>query len=452
MRAFVQFIAAGVLSLLASAAMAATVTNAQVFAYVAANFPAVFSGAATAGQFQQYDYRLYPATGNVVAVDTVGQLYALGPVTNNLLTAIGPVSAFADQILAWAATQPRSGLVGGAVQGTALNLAAAVTSFAGRNGFNGVDNGSALTATFNAPTDITTDGTNLFILDKSNARIRKIVIATGAVSSLAGNGLAGHVDGAGALASFYAPQGITTDGTHVFVSEEGLVRKVVIATGVVTTLAGRCATPCPTQPAAGALAVLEYIQGITTDGTHVFVASRSTHSIYKIAIATGQTSVLAGGGGPGNQHQGNANGIGTAAAFNVPWGLTTDGGYVYVTESGQIRKIAIATGLVSTVVSALTTPFVLDDKGEASALGTHLGITTDGTYLYATQGTRVRKILIATGATVTLAGSGVDASGVRGNIDGTGSAATFAQLSGIVTDGSSLFLTDGQLHLIRQVK
>jgi len=61
-----------------------------------------------------------------------------------------------------------------------------------------------------------------------NHLIRKIVISTGAVTTLAGTGSSGSADGTGTSASFYRPTGITTDGTNLYVADYGnhLIRKI----------------------------------------------------------------------------------------------------------------------------------------------------------------------------------------------------------------------------------
>ena len=78
--------------------------------------------------------------------------------------------------------------------------------------------------------------------DFGNHLIRKIVISTGVVTTLAGTGSSGSADNTtGTSASFYSPTvEITTDGTNLYVSEyvNHLIRKIVISTGAVTTLAG----------------------------------------------------------------------------------------------------------------------------------------------------------------------------------------------------------------------
>ena len=95
-------------------------------------------------------------------------------------------------------------------------------------------------ASFNTPNGITTDGTNLYVADLVNHLIRKIVISTGVVTTVAGTGSSGSANGTGTSASFDKPYGVTTDGTNLYVADyyNHLIRKIVISTGVVTTVAG----------------------------------------------------------------------------------------------------------------------------------------------------------------------------------------------------------------------
>jgi hypothetical protein len=91
------------LALLSKAVFA--VTDSRVFAYAEANYPNLFNGNPAAGQYQQYNYRYYQASDCYLAVDTAGVIFMLGSCTGGELTAVGPVSAFADTITAWEATQ-----------------------------------------------------------------------------------------------------------------------------------------------------------------------------------------------------------------------------------------------------------------------------------------------------------------------------------------------------------
>ena len=117
-------------------------------------------------------------------------------------------------------------LMGGEIQGTELSLSTAVTTLAGSS--EGSTDATGTSASFYYPIGITTDGTNLYVADTYNHRIRKIVISTGSVTTLAGSsdGYTDHTTGI--LAKFDSPIGITTDGTNLYVtdSDNHRIRKI----------------------------------------------------------------------------------------------------------------------------------------------------------------------------------------------------------------------------------
>ena len=80
---------------------ASAITDDQVFAYAAANYPSLFSGTATAGQYQQYTYQYYPTSGNFLAVDNTGMIYILGPASGGVIEAVVTVASIANAITAW---------------------------------------------------------------------------------------------------------------------------------------------------------------------------------------------------------------------------------------------------------------------------------------------------------------------------------------------------------------
>jgi sugar lactone lactonase YvrE len=299
----------------------------------------------------------------------------------------------------------------------------AVTTLAGKAGWSGSADGTGSAARFCVPYGITTDGTNLYVADTYNNTIRTIVISTGAVTTLAGTLGSGSADGTGSAARFWDPRGITTDGTNVYVTDRrnGTVRQIVISTGVVTTLAGTYYFPV----------------GITTDGTNLYVADTFNHTIRKIVISTGAVTTFAGSGG-----YGSADGTGSAASFHSPSGITTDGTNLYVadTDNHTIRKIVIATSVVTTFAGAAGSSGSADGTGSVARFDSPYGIATDGTNLYVadTFNQTIRQIVISTGSVTTLAGS----AGWFGWADGTGSAARFQSPSGITTDGTNLYVTD----------
>jgi sugar lactone lactonase YvrE len=324
-----------------------------------------------------------------------------------------------------------------------------VTTLAGTAGIPGSADGTGGAARFNRPCSITTDGTNLYVADLMNNTIRKIVISTRAVTSIAGAaGSWGFADGTRGAARFNRPDGITTDGTNLYVTDKfnHTIRKIVISTGAVTTLAGTADSYGSTD-GTGSAARFHYPNGITTDGTNLYVADTVNNTIRKIVISTGAVTTLAGTAGI----PGSADGTGSAAGFNWPYGITTDGTNLYVADTYNytIRKIVISTGAVTTLAGTAGLPGSADGTGSAARFYRPSGITVDGTNLYVadTYNYTIRKIVISTGAVTTLAGT----AGSIGSADGTGSAAGFNWPSGITTDGMNLYVSDTDNYTIRKI-
>jgi len=114
----------------------------------------------------------------------------------------------------------------------------AVTTIAGC-GQKGYLDGSRLSS-FHSPFDLVVDSHhNLLVVDFENHCIRKIH-ANGTVSTLAGTGERGYVDGPHNQALFNFPNGIAIDNyDNAYVADTGNARiRVVSPAGVVTTLAG----------------------------------------------------------------------------------------------------------------------------------------------------------------------------------------------------------------------
>jgi len=264
------------------------------------------------------------------------------------------------------------------------------------------------------------------------------------VTTLAGSSY-GSTDATGTSASFNYPMGITTDGTNLYVADENndRIRKIVISTGVVTTLAGSSSGFA--DNATGTSAKFYEPFGVTTDGTNLYVTDTANHRIRKIVISTGVVTTLAGSGTQGSTD----NNTGTSASFRNPTGITTDGTNLYVTELGnhRIRKIVISTGVVTTLAGS-TQGHLDNATGTSAKFSGPYGITTDGTNLYVADWTnhRIRKIVISTGVVTTLAGSS------SGSTDATGTSAKFSSPRGITTDGTNLYVADLSNHLIRQIE
>lgn len=343
-------------------------------------------------------------------------------------------------------------VLAGAMQGKSLSLTGSVTTFAGTSGFSGFVDGTGSVARFNLPQGMTTDGTYLYVADYLNNVIRKIDPATQAVSTFAGSttGAPGSTDGTGTAALFFRPYDITNDGTNLYVTDYNncTVRKIVIATAAVTTLAGTVGVCSPLTDGTGTAAVFANPQGITTDGTSLFVTENTT--VRKINIATQAVSTFAGTGSVGH-----VDAVGTLASFNNLEGITTDGTSLFVVDRyyQDIRKIVIATAAVSSLAgnyTNITTATSTDGTGISATFYLPIGITTDGTNLYVMEywGDVVRKVVIATATATTLAGT----SGITGTTDGTGAVARFSSPMGITTYCGNLFIGDTGNGSIRRLQ
>ena len=330
-----------------------------------------------------------------------------------------------------------------------VSFAQQVTTIAG-SGVVGSTDGAGAGASFSSPFGVATDEIgNLYVADAANNEIRKIDIATGEVSTLAGSGTTGNADGFGAAASFNSPSGITTDGNgNLYVADKlnNEIRKVVIATGEVSTIAGTIAS----GSADGKITAASFYNpdGLVYDGSgNLYIADGLNHEIRKIVISTGVVSTIAG-----STTSGFINGKGTAARFNTPVGLAIDAnGDLFVADMGnnEIREIVLSTANVSTLAGC-TSWGSLDGMGASAKFNAPYGVVADGSgnlFIADYDNNEIRKIVIASGMVTTIAGSTK-----CGSANGMGSSAGFKSVAGIVADGNgNLYVADMGNHEIRKI-
>jgi sugar lactone lactonase YvrE len=319
-----------------------------------------------------------------------------------------------------------------------------VTTFAG-SGTGGSTNATGTAASFYRPAGVTVDALgNLFVADQVNHMIRKIT-PTGIVTTLAGSETSGAVDGTGTAASFSSPRGVTVDATgNVYVADtfNNKIRKIT-PLGVVTTLAG--SGTAGSTNAAGTLASFNRPHSVAVDASgNVYVADYTNNKIRKITPG-GLVSTLAGSGTAGA-----ANGTGTAASFNLPYGVAVDvSGNVYVADSSNniIRKIN-SSGVVTTLAGSGAVGAV-DATGTTASFALPVGLVVDASgnvYVGDANNDKIRKIT-QLGVVTTLAGSGT-----AGAIDAIGTAASFFRPGGVAVDASgNLYVADFFNHKIRKI-
>jgi sugar lactone lactonase YvrE len=339
---------------------------------------------------------------------------------------------------------------GGSIQVNPLALSGTVTTLAGKSGLPGATDATGISAQFNGPNGIATDGTNIYVADTANNVIRKIVISSGAVTTVAGSGAASSVDAPGTLASFNGPKGITTDGTNLYVADTGnnTIRKID-SSGAVSTVAGSGAIGS-TDNLTGTLATFHLPSGITSDGTNLYVADTANHLIRKIVLASPFAVTTVAGTGTA----GSFDALGTSASFSSPIGITSDGTNLYVADTANhlIRKIVLTSPFAVTTVAGSAGVSGITDGTTAARFNFPQGITTDGTNLYVADRANhlIRKI---SGAAVsTVAGTVVAGVGTAGSADGTGANASFSSPIGITTDGTYLYDADSGTSTIRRIQ
>jgi hypothetical protein len=256
-------------------------------------------------------------------------------------------------------------------------------------------------------------------------------------TTLAGNGVAATADGAGTNSAIWNPIAIdvetSTSPNNVYVTSIGGDNlRYVTSLGVVS----------PLGSAAGSISTSSGLNdpfGVRFESTqgNVYIVSTNVHTILQ-RTGSGVVSTFLGT----NAVAGFANGVGTAARFNVPRGFVTDGvnaGYVLEENGCRVRKVEMSTAAVTTLAgNALTLASCgwSDNVVGTSALLSNpraLVLNPSNNMLYVTEWTgRIRTVNTITSAVGTLAGSAV-----LGSSDGLGTSATFYNLNGIAIDSNT---------------
>lgn len=206
---------------------------------------------------------------------------------------------------------------------------------------------------FDHPAGLALDGNTLYVADEFNHRIRMINLGTGAISTYAGNGVAGFADGTGAAtgsAQFLYPRDVAVDSAgNVYVADSGnhRIRKIEAGTQIVTTVAGSGTLGFADGPAGTAQFNNPSGVAVSSDDA-VHVADTGNHRIR--LLTPGGTVVMVAGSGT----EGTVDGSGAAAQFASPTGLAIDpDGTIFVADRDNhcVRRVA-NTGEVSTLAGS----------------------------------------------------------------------------------------------------
>ncbi|MFZ9746132.1 MAG: hypothetical protein ACO3G4_05820, partial [Opitutaceae bacterium] len=274
---------------------------------------------------------------------------------DNIINPAGQVRSVSHRGSRWArlwVAVVAAGVVAGAVR---AQTSYSISTLAGQPNSPGAVDAVGAAARFRDPASVVADSAgNLYVADTTNHAVRKVVISTGAVTTVAGLlGTSGTADGAGTVARFNLPQGLALDAAanKLYVADtfNHSIRVIDLApaTPVVSTLAGGAGSPGSTN-ATGTAARFNYPYGLALSGGNLYVADSSNQSIRKIVVATGVVTTLAGPDGSGGNTPGSQGYVDSAtpasARFFNPIGLAADNANLFVADksNNRIRKVVLA--------------------------------------------------------------------------------------------------------------
>ena len=222
-----------------------------------------------------------------------------------------------------------------------------VTAFAGtgEKGFGG-DGGPALKAKFDGCFCVSFDpaGKYLFVTDLGNRRIRKVEMATGVVTTAAGNGERGvPEDGSTATESpLLDPRAHAVDakGNLYILERGGHALRVVDATGKIRTAAGTGKKGMGVGKALDAALNGPKHVSIDHDGS-VLIADTENHRVVRYVPGKEVVELVAGTGKRGTAGVG---GDPRQAEFNQPHGVIAHPktGDIYISDASNGRVLKIA--------------------------------------------------------------------------------------------------------------
>lgn len=245
-----------------------------------------------------------------------------------------------------------------------------VVSTVAGNGTYGFVDGPAAAAQFKNPQGVAVDASGVvFVADTANHRIRRIA-TDGTVSTFAGDGTPGLVDGAGNQARFNSPRGIAVDPQgNIYVADTGNAAvRLINSIGQVSTLAGDGTVGSTDSPAR-----FDCPAGVAVNGStvYVYLADKGNHRIRRLD-STGTVITIAG------QDRGFADGTASTARFAEPSGIAIDAtGNIVVTDAvnSLIRQVD-PTLAASNSAGAVSTLAGSGERGAADGPGSVAGFLT----------------------------------------------------------------------------
>ncbi len=329
----------------------------------------------------------------------------------------------------------------------------------GEPGFAG-DGGPAVEACLNEPKSVTLDDAgHLFIADSENHVVRRVDLETGLITTVAGR--------ASGASDREHPSDVPERGSgEASESEEDLLEDPTATTSKpfvqLADLSGTVRFVAKTAPRGGRFqgdggpareATCNFPTAVAVDEDgHLYVADTMNHRVRHVDGKTGLITTIAGTG----QHRCSGDGgPAVAAALNEPSALAVDrNGRLYIADQSnhRVRKVDLATGNITTVAGTGEAGYTGDgglatEAGLAGPSGLALG--QDGAlYIADTFNGRIRRVDLVSGVISTVAGDGGE---YRFQGQPQEFSTSLSRPYSIALDRNGhLLITDSDSHLIRR--
>ncbi len=232
------------------------------------------------------------------------------------------------------------------------------------------------------PGKVAVDARYVAVSDSGHNRVILLDHA-GKVLRVFGSGVPGARDGAAGVAQFDGPQGLAFVGGALYVADtsNSLIRRIDLASGVVSTVAGdgrRVFGGSGMQPARSV--PLNSPWGLEAVGDVLYVAMAGDHQVWAFDLRSDRIGPYAGTGAEGID-----DGSRQSASFAQSSGFAYHAGTLYVAdpESSSVRAIDLKTGRVRTLIGKGLFDFGLRNGRAGQALLQHdQGLAWQGGKLY----------------------------------------------------------------------
>lgn len=278
------------------------------------------------------------------------------------------------------------------------------------------DGGPATASLLRHPEGVALDAAgNVYIADSWGNRVRKVT-PVGMITTVAGTGRAGYSgDGdLATLAQLDGPTSVAVDKNgNLYIADynNNRIRRVVLSTGIITTIAGADDFRASGDGGPAAAAQLDPMNLALDQAGNIYIADFSNCRIRKITVSTGVINTIAGNGIEG---YGGDNATATLSELDGPDAVAVDAvGNVYIADeyNSVVRKVATDGSI--TTIAGTGAYYDSGDNGPATKAGvvypSAVAVDSAGTQLFiATGAAEIRIVYLDTGTIKTFAGTGLD--------------------------------------------